>query len=703
MSILERIRNRSGLLIGFVGVALGLFVIQGLLESRGNFGSAGATDVGEIKGEKISIKYFEARVQENVANYKINSQTETVDNNTMESLREQTWNQLVQEVLMNDAYEKLGINVTTDELFEMVQGKDPHPSIKSAPIFVNQQNGQFDRTMVISFLKSISQDPEGEQMKRWLAFEEGIQKERLTQKFNSLIKGGVYVNSLEAKELFMSRNKTVDIKFAGLNYASIADSTVQLSDDDLKKYFDKNISKYKNKERSRKLEFVVFDVFPSGEDSANAQKWAESQVELFRNATNDSAFVASNSDAPYDSTFKGRGQLPPSVEDLLFNAEKGTTVGPVSDNGSFKIYKLSAVQADGPFQMKASHILFKVENNDTAAAVKKANEVLAEIRKGASFEVMAAQYGTDGTAQRGGDLGWFQEGQMVTEFNDAVKRGNKGDMFVVKTQFGPHIVKVTENKSNRKVQVVTVERKIEAGSKTVQAAYNKAQQFAAASRTAEDFDKNSTANNYTKRLAESIKENDRTLPGIENSREAVRWAYREEASRGDVSEVFEAGDKFVVAVLKEMREKDKAGFDDVKTQVTQDATKDKKAEIITEKITAALAQTKDPVALAVKLGTVANDAANQTFENANIPYIGMERGILGTAFGLKANVLSAPIKGDNGVYVILVTKINDVRAPTDMKVFKDELINPLKSRSEFEAFNAMKELSEVKDNRYRFY
>lgn len=152
-----------------------------------------------------------------------------------------------------------------------------------------------------------------------------------------------------------------------------------------------------------------------------------------------------------------------------------------------------------------------------------------------------------------------------------------------------------------------------------------------------------------------------------------------------------------------MREKDKAGFDDVKTQVTQDATKDKKAEIITEKITSALAQTKNPVALAVKLGTVANDAANQTFENANIPYIGMERGILGTAFGLKANVLSAPIKGDNGVYVILVTKINDVKAPTDMKVFKDELINPLKSRSEFEAFNAMKELSEVKDNRYRFY
>ena len=187
MSILERIRNRSGLLIGFVGVALGLFVIQGLLESRGNFGSAGATDVGEIKGEKISIKYFEVRVEENVANYKINSQTETVDNNTMESLREQTWNQLVQEVLMNDAYEKLGINVTTDELFEMVQGKDPHPSIKSAPIFVNQQNCQFYRTMIISFLKSISQDQEGEQMKRWLAFEEVIQKERLTQKFKYLI------------------------------------------------------------------------------------------------------------------------------------------------------------------------------------------------------------------------------------------------------------------------------------------------------------------------------------------------------------------------------------------------------------------------------------------------------------------------------------------------------------------------------------
>lgn len=702
MSILERIRNRSGLLIGFVGVALGLFVIQGLLESRGNF-SAASTDVGEIKGEKISIKYFESRVEENVGNYKINSQTETVDNNTMDMLREQTWNQLVQEVLMNEAYEKLGINVTPDEIFEMVQGKDPHPSIKSAPIFVNQQTGQFDRTMVINFLKSISQDPESEQMKRWLAFEEGILKERLTQKFNGLIKGGVYVNSLEAKELFTSRNNTIDIKFAGLSYASMPDSTVKLSDDDLKKYFDKNISKYKNKERSRKLEFVVFDIFPSADDSANALKWANDQVEPFRTATNDSAFVASNSDAGYDSTFKGRGQLPAPVEDLLFNAEKGTTAGPVSDNGSYKIYKLSAVKEDGPLQMKASHILFKVENGDTAAAVKKANEVMAEIRKGASFEAMAAQYGTDGTAQRGGDLGWFQDGQMVPEFNEAVKRGKKGDMSVVKTQFGPHIVKVTENASRRQVQVVTVERKIEAGSKTVQAAYNIAQQFAASSRTAEDFDKNATEKNYTKRLAELVKENDRTLPGIENSREAVRWAFREEASRGDVSEVFEAGDKFVVAVLREMREKDKASFEDVKTQVAQDALKDKKAELITEKINAALAQTKDPVALATQLGTVANDAPNQTFENANIPYIGMDRVILGTAFGMKANVLSAPVKGDNGVYVLMVTKVNDVKAPADMKVFKDELINPLKSRSEFEAFNALKEISDVKDNRFRFY
>lgn len=702
MSILERIRNRSGLLIGFVGVALGLFVIQGLLESRGNF-SAASTDVGEIKGEKISIKYFESRVEENVGNYKINSQTETVDNNTMDMLREQTWNQLVQEVLMNEAYEKLGINVTPDEIFEMVQGKDPHPSIKSAPIFVNQQTGQFDRTMVINFLKSISQDPESEQMKRWLAFEEGILKERLTQKFNGLIKGGVYVNSLEAKELFTSRNNTIDIKFAGLSYASMPDSTVKLSDDDLKKYFDKNISKYKNKERSRKLEFVVFDIFPSADDSANALKWANDQVEPFRTATNDSAFVASNSDAGYDSTFKGRGQLPAPVEDLLFNAEKGTTAGPVSDNGSYKIYKLSAVKEDGPLQMKASHILFKVENGDTAAAVKKANEIMAEIRKGASFEAMAAQYGTDGTAQRGGDLGWFQDGQMVPEFNEAVKRGKKGDMSVVKTQFGPHIVKVTENASRRQVQVVTVERKIEAGSKTVQAAYNIAQQFAANSRTAEDFDKNATEKNYTKRLAELVKENDRTLPGIENSREAVRWAFREEASRGDVSEVFEAGDKFVVAVLREMREKDKASFEDVKTQVAQDALKDKKAELITEKINAALAQTKDPVALATQLGTVANDAPNQTFENANIPYIGMDRVILGTAFGMKANVLSAPVKGDNGVYVLMVTKVNDVKAPADMKVFKDELINPLKSRSEFEAFNALKEISDVKDNRFRFY
>lgn len=688
-------------MVGFVGIALALFVISDLLGTRNGWFGRQTTDIGEVRGEKIPYNVFQAEYERIVENQKLNTQTETLDPNTMEMLKEQTWNTMVQEIIVNAEYEKLGISVTPSEVADMVQGNDPHPSIKGAQQFQNQQTQQFDRNLFAQYYNSIKQDPDGKAWKMWLSFESGIQKERMNQKFNAMIKGGIFSNSLEAKELYLSKNKTIDIKFAGLNYSTIADSSVVLSDDELKKYFDKNIAKYKSKENSRKLEYVAFDIKPSADDSTAAMKWASEQTERFRTAENDSAYVSANSDAPFDSTFKGHGQLPPGVEDLLWNAPIGTVVGPFMDNGSYKLYKVTKTKEDSLYSMRASHILFRVENGDTAAAIKKANEVLGEIRKGASFEAKAAEYGSDGTKDRGGDLGWFAEGQMVKEFNDAVKRGNKGDLFYVKTQFGPHIVKVTDNKTRKKIQVASVEHAISASNATEQSAYAVAGKFAADSRDVEAFDKNAAAANLPKLVADPVKESDRSIPGVENSREIVHWAFN--AKKGEVSSVFEIGEKLIVAILKEVREKEKANFDDVKMQVAEDAKKEKKAEMIIEKLTKALAEAKDPVAIALKLGSVANDAQNQTFENPNIPYMGMERTILGTAFGMKLNKLSEPLKGENGVYVIMVTKISEATLPKDLKQFRDEAMAPLRSRAEYEAPAGLKDEANVVDNRVQFF
>lgn len=704
MSILEKIRSKSGLAIGVVGLALALFVISDALNSNtGLFGGRGnSNNVGEVDGEKISYKQFDAKVEENMAGYKQRSQQANLDQNTIDMIREQTWNQIVQEELMAKEYDNLGIAVTNDELLDMLQGENVHPQIKSAPVFQNPQTGQFDPSRVLPFIKNITESNDEQAKSQWIAFEESLMKEAESKKYNDLFKKGFYATSLEAKMKYNDRAKTADLELVALPYFSVADSTIKAEEGDLKSYFRKNTDKYKEKDNARKIEFVLFDVVPTAEDTASINKWVADQVTQFAAATNDTLYVDLNSDTKFDTTAKPRSAYPEDVQDKLFNDSIGTIVGPTYNNGKFSIYKVVGIKQDSLYQMRASHILFKTENGDTAATMKKANEVMAEIRKGASFAEKAAQYGTDGTASRGGDLGWFREGQMVGPFNDAVKKGNKGDMFVLKTQFGVHIVKITENKTKKLVCAGVLERTIAPSEKTISVAYNAASQFAAASQSVEDFEKNISEKNYSKRIADNIKENDKAIAGMPDAREVVRWAYN--AKKDDISDVFAINDKYIVAVLAQIKEKDKANFDDVKDRVEADYRKDKKAEMLIEKANTAMSGAGKLQDVSTKLQTPVTPITSQTFENANIAYVGPDNTMVGTIFGTATTgKILGPVKGDNGVYVYSISKFNAAPAVPDMTQYKNEIQAQLSQRAEYGSFEALKEIRNVKDNRFMFY
>ncbi|MES2779145.1 MAG: SurA N-terminal domain-containing protein, partial [Bacteroidota bacterium] len=268
MSVLEKIRNKSGLAIVVVGGALALFVISDALQSNSRLFGANDTNVGEIDGESISVKQFEQEYTKNLESYKLRSQQPNVDQNTSDMIREQTWNQMIMDGLMAKQFDQLGITVTNDELFELVQGSDPHPQIKSAPIFQNPQTGQYDRTLVVRFLKNMTESTDEQAKTSWLEFENGLVKETEAKKYNTLFKKGVYATSLEAKAVYNNRNHTTDMDLVAVNYFSIADSTITADESELKSYFSKNKDKYKEKSNGRKLDFVTFDVIPTGEDSA---------------------------------------------------------------------------------------------------------------------------------------------------------------------------------------------------------------------------------------------------------------------------------------------------------------------------------------------------------------------------------------------------------------------------------------------------
>jgi peptidyl-prolyl cis-trans isomerase D len=709
MSILERIRNKTGLAIIFVGGALALFVIGDALQSNGIFGAQATTSaLGEVDGESIDIKYFEMKYNENVGFYKQRSQTETVDQGTMDMLREQTWQQVLQEYIMAKEFSQLGISVTLDELKDMVQGQNLHPQIATAPIFQNQQTGQFDPALVSRFLKNLSESADEAAKTQWAQFEQGIRKETEAKKYALLINKGIYTTALEAKAKMAERTQNMDYNMVALNFASIADSTIAESESDLKSYFNSNKTKYIEKDNTRKLDFVTFDIVPTAEDSNSIKKWVDEQLQEFATALNDTLYVDLNSDAKFDTVAHNMGFFPEQIQNVMFNSQIGNVVGPIFADGKYRIYKVSGIKEDEKYSMRASHILFKVDGptmQDTLNTLKKAQEILAEIRRGADFGEKAAQYGTDGTSSRGGDLGWFSEGQMVGPFNDYVLKGNKGDMSIVKTQFGIHIVKITENKTKKLVCAGVLERAIEPGEQTINGIYNKASQFAAAVAENADFEAAAAEQGLTKRQSDNIRENDKVLSGISEAREIVRWAFN--AKTGDVSDVMSIGNNsFMVAKLTGIREKGKADFENVKDKLLAEYRKEKKAEILIEKANKELAANAQASLeeLATKLQTFVVPAQNQTFENANVTYVGVDNIFIGTLFGSKvSDKIAGPVKGDNAVYLYKITKKSELEANADLVPYKEELRNQNSQRIENGSFDLLKEMYNTKDNRYKFY
>ncbi len=703
MAILTKIRNRSGIAIGFVGLALVLFLVSDALTGRNSFLNTSSNDVGTIDGDAITYKQFEMEVAKQEEMYKERSQGQPIDDNTRSQIREQAWNIIIQQNLMSKEYGNLGIVVSNEELNDLFAGDNIHPQVKQS--FTDPKTGIFDKNVVIQNLKQIVEKGDEKTKKQLRDFEDYLLQDGLNRKYAALVKKGVYTTNVEAKKLYEARTRTAELNYIVMPFNAIADSTIKAEESDLKSYFNKNQNKYKERENSRKIDFVVYNFAPSKEDTAEMQKWVGEQLVNFAQAKNDTQYVDANSEVRFDPTPRSRKDFPEDVVNKLFSDSIGSIVGPIFKDNKYQIYKVSGVKNDTTVFMRASHILFKVEGataQDTLNSKTKAEEILAQIKGGSDFALMAAQYGTDGTKDRGGDLGWFQDGQMVPEFNKFVKAGKKGDLGVVKTQFGWHIVKITENKSSKLVTAGLVERTFKASEKTVGFAFNEASQFAASSRSASDFEAKAKEKKLEIKTAEYIRENDNFLPGYQDAREVVKWAFNAEV--GDVSEVITVGDKHVIAVVKDIREKGKASFDAAKARVEVDYRKDKKAEQLVAKMKEAVdggAATLD--ALSKKLNLAVTPIGAQSFENANIAYVGQDNSFVGAVLGTTPNKFVSAFKGDGGVYAFQVNKFNEAPAITDYNPYKAELKQPLSQKLEYGFMETLKDLHKVTDLRYKFY
>lgn len=701
MATLQTIRNRAGVLIAIViGLALLAFILNDLIYSNQLFNTQ-TTDVAEIHGQAVSIREYEYLVDELTQNYLRNTQQETVpDDAIAQQIRDQAWETIITNYVLANNLPKLGFVIHPDELQDMIVGSNIDPQILQIPIFKNQETGLFDPNLVRQFIANMDKDPTGNARLSWVAFEKELEQQKLQKKYYTALKKGLYVTTVEANAYADEASNQSNIQLLLKRYTDTSDSLITPNEKELKKFYEEHLYLFEQ-EASRDIEYVVFEVRPSPADIQNLHQKMLEIKERFAQAENTEEFVNQNSDIPYSESYFSKGEIPSVIDSIMFASQPGFTYGPYIETDNYFIAKLIDFK-NLPDSVRARHILISPNENRTMDEAKKlADSLKTLLDKKADFATLAMQYSDDpGSAKEGGDLKWFKRGVMVKPFEKAAFEAKKGEFVVVESQFGYHIIETLEkSKETKKAQVAFIQWKIEPSSATYQSIQNKTYQFAGMSQTPESFEKNITTEGLNKRIASGLRTNDRNIAGFDNAREIIRWAFK--AKKGEISQPFEFPDKFVVAHLTEVREKGYAEFEQVKEQITNSVIKEKKAEKYIQEFNTylKLGNIKD---ISAKVNLPIMDASNISFTSFSIPGIGIEPKVIAASAFLPINKISPPIKGNNGVFVINVTERN-VQSTIDVKQAQFQLMYDIQTRVDYQAFEALKKLANIVDNRILFY
>jgi peptidyl-prolyl cis-trans isomerase D len=701
MATLQKIRNRAGVAIMiFIFMALAAFILGDLFKSGDSIMRGKQMELAEIAGNTVTYPEFQKRVDELSEIYKMNSGKTSIDANTMDQIREQTWQVLVRNLTMKDIYKKLGIGVSSTELFDLVQGKNPSPIIQS--IFRDPNTGTINRPALMQFLKYQQSNVGGKEHNYWLFLENQIEEERNFEKYNDLLSKGLYVTNAEAKDELQAANHQVNIQFVSKLYSSVPDNDIKVSDSELQDYYNKHKDNFKQDD-TRSIEYVNFPVVPSKADEEKLIKWINDIKTEFASVEDPAAFVNLNSDIPFDPGFYKKEELSPELGEFAFSHNVGEIYGPYKEKNSWKLAKILKFE-DLPDSVEARHILIRVNSAEEAARATKTIDSLKNlIQKGAKFEDVARTNSQDpGSANNGGSLGWFRRGMMVKPFEDAAFFGKAGELQVVNSQFGVHLLQVTNRgKLAKNVQLAIIDRNITPSSQTYQATYTQASKFVSSNPDEKKFNDQVKAQGLDKKIAQ-VHEGDKDIAGMENSRVLVRAAFK--ADKGSLimstegTPIFELGDQFVVAVLTDIQKEGIAPFNAVKSRIELAVKKEKKAQQLMQKMSGKT----DLTQLASEMSTTVGEANDVSFDSYSIQGVGNEPAIAGAASILSVGQVSKPLEGNNGVYVVKVTS-EKAAGPQDLASEKFKLAAGMNYRANTEAFQALKEYAKIVDKRAKFY
>jgi len=711
MALIGNIRKNSWILILFIGLGLAAFIMMDMFSQKGPGGGA-PTEIASVNGEPIDYRKFNQAEQ---IRYRGSG------GNTF-GQRENLYNYFVEESLLKQEGQKLGLDVGKEELLDLQFGNRLSPIIQNT---FRGANGQVDRNLLNSYKQQI-EDRTLEQnnpvaYQYWFQQEDMIIKDRIQSKLTNMVAKGMYTPTWMAESLAAERGQNLDFNYVRIPFSDVADSEVNVTDADLSGYLNENAALYKSDEEQRLVEYISFNVLPTREDSIAIRSDLSNMKSEFQNAQNDSSFVVERSGV-YPTTFSKKATLSASVADKAYNMSVGSVIGPYVDGDSYKLAKVldKRVIADS---VKAQHILFAVDaTNPTTmgAALTKADSVLNLItQEGQSFATLAEQFSDDkSNSAKGGDLGYFAEGMMVPEFNNAVfYEMNPGEVKTVITQFGVHILKLNDKKilnNEPSVKVAYISRSIIPSENTQSAIEERAQNFVNENTTIDALKTLADSDpNLELVTAPALKANDFNVAGLgqdASSRELVRWAFDKKTDVNDLSpniftynfsnpRTFENyNSKYVVAGLKKIQGAGMPTVDMVRSEIMPLVMNQKKAALIKSAVSG-----KGMSSIATQYDTQVDSLAAVSTASAFIPGLGSEPKVLAAAQFLPQNQVSSPIVGDNGVYILEVTNKSATGATPNVAQLKKEESSRLSTMARQNLMKSMRKSADIEDNRYNFF
>ncbi len=705
MAILEKLRVRAGLLLAIIiGLALFAFVLSDFLDSGGTLFSSSKHEIAEIAGRSIPYTDFEEQVKKLEKFQQIRTGQMSFDENIMDRFRNAIWENMVQDIILEKEFKKIGLDVSVDELKELFVGENPHYLVMQ--YLGDPQTGTLNRQALAQFISSLQEVDESDEKTYYQFVENEVYRSRRYEKYLALLRKSLDATTLEAKRHFNDMNSSVDFEFVVKPFTSVSDSAISVSKSELEKYYAAHKNKYKQEE-SRDIRYVFFEVIPSQEDYKEAEEYIIRSKDEFTKAEDTKQYVNLNSTEPFDEKFYSFGELPDTMNDIMFKSEVGTVVGPYFEDNAYKLAKLATIKYL-PDSVRARHILLQATQNNAAQIWKLADSLKEIISKGADFAELARKYSADkGSVMEGGDLKWFKGGDMVKPFSDSCFFAKKGDIKIVPTQYGLHVVQITDqSKPVKKVQIGILERKVVPSNTTDQIYYSKAYEFAGINNTYEKFNKAIEQQNMSLyvRQAKGVKPLDREIPGLETPRQLIKWAYK--ADEKEISsQVFKLGNKYVIGVLDKIHEEGYIPLNEIKEEIEHEVRKEKKAEKITAEINSMLRQNITIEELADKLNLQVRTAVGIRLAYPSLPEIGNEPVIAASAFQMEKNIISKPIKGNSGVFVLVVTNVNTPNDITPDMLNREKMyINRnYAARINYTAYEALKKMVRIKDNRREFY